>query len=49
MPQEMPQHPGEPVPALDPSELTNAEIDQVVGGGGDSGEGLQPTNGRLGV
>jgi hypothetical protein len=33
---------GEP-PAPDPNELTDAELDQVAGGGGDSGEGLQPS------
>ena len=30
-------------PAPDPSELTDAELAQVAGGGGDSSEGAQPT------
>jgi len=30
-------------PAPDPSELTDTELDQVAGGGGDGSNGLQPT------
>ena len=29
-------------PAQDREELTDAELDQVVGGGGDGAEGIQP-------
>ena len=32
---------GEP-PAPDPNELTDAQLDHVVGGGGDGAEGSQP-------
>jgi hypothetical protein len=42
MPQETQQHSSEPLPALDPAELTEAELAQVAGGGGDGAEGLQP-------
>jgi hypothetical protein len=30
-------------PAPDPNELTDAELDQVAGGGGDGSAGAQPT------
>ena len=30
-------------PAQDPKELTDAELDQMAGGGGDGAGGLQPT------
>ena len=29
-------------PAADPNELTDAELDQVAGGGGDGAESIQP-------
>ena len=34
----------DPTPAQDREELTDAELDQVAGGGGDSTEGIQPTD-----
>jgi hypothetical protein len=44
------EHPTQPTPAMqprdafapDPSELTEAELALVVGGGGDGAEGTQP-------
>jgi len=32
-----------PIPAQDREELTDAELDQVAGGGGDGSSGAQPT------
>jgi hypothetical protein len=40
--QETLQH-GNPIPAAESGELTDAELDQVAGGGGDGAEGAQPT------
>jgi hypothetical protein len=33
----------DPAPAQDNEELTDAELDQVAGGGGDGSAGAQPT------
>ena len=35
----------DPTPARDGEELTDAELDQVAGGGGDGTESSQPTGG----